>query len=1449
MNKRYRLAALAALFFTLNLSAQFELEWQKIYGFNNKSESTKGIIALPDGGVVAGIARNTNDSGPLGNTRVEMIRYDASGNQIWQTTLGNPGNDHLNDLVGLPDGSMVMVGQTNTPGERTQLWVVKLNSTGTVLWEKKIGGSDSDWGTSILPTSDGGYLLTGKTASTDGIVNNRFGSRTSWVVKLDANGNVQWNRTYGGFGVFDDLYSAVETPEGDFVIGGGSFGFGEDVPETKGDYDFWVFKINPTGDIIWSNVYGGFGPEAVGRINLLADGSMILSGHSNSHATGDVSAATPANTNFWIVKIDANGTLLWEKTIGGDFFENYGDTQINAAGEIFIVGSSNSTNGDFSQNNGEYDIWVLRLDPNGNVLDKKNYGGSKGESASVLKLNGNNLIVGGSTSSNDGDVIGFTGGLSSDAWILNLKTQSSPPPPGDIDLEMSVSQSTPNPAQWSLYSGTFTVTNTGNSTATNVAVGISTGEGTGDVTYQGGNEFTASQGTVDLNAQRWVVGSIPPNSSATLTVNLFLLKPDAPILWSQVTAADQFDPDSTPDNRFCCNAVEDDEATTGSSTPPTCVISAQVVSADCDDNGTPNDPTDDTFDLFVEASGVNISANFNTSGSIFVGMPTTTHAYGTNVFIANFSIENSGTTINLEDSADSNCQIRLSITKPLPCSSSPVLPCNGNLITNGDFENGVVSWTGGGASHQNDPSRANSGSGSLQACTGLGSNGQPTGTSSEQAFPVTPNVSYEVSFYAQNFSGGGTAILSFYRNDGTIITNTGGSVSISQGLPQYQNFSFSATAPSDAVEGRIRFFGAPFSLTKCIKIDDVCVVAQTGLPLPDLEITNVQIPSTIVAGEDFVAEVTVRNNGFEDFNQTTLIQALVSFGIVSISPTPILNLPSGGSQTFTIPFTMLNFPTARTETMKFNIDILDTTTETDETNNDFDVDFQLIPPNTGGDIDLELSLVQNDPNPRQWGFYSVTATIENKGDQAANGVTMSFPAQAGVTYKGGDEFTASQGNFKYYSDEIWTVGTIPAGGSATLEVSYFLLQPNAPAAYAQVLTANEIDADSTPGNGSCCTPNEDDEASTTSTPPPTLPDLFLEDLKIPNAVKPGEILDYTFDLRNGNPNPIPGDFTIRSFISTNQILGVGDIPEGDILTGNIGGNANIQDVPGQSTIPSNLPPGNYFLIVNVDAFQDIPETNDLNNLIIAPFTVMDDMPPPGGADLVLAFVNRTGDTNQWGSFSINLALTNTGTAAATGVKVALPRPDEIVYQGGNEVNLSQGSFKWYGDEVWEVGTIAAGSEAVMTLNYFRTSANEFSIFAQVTEMNEPDVDSTPGNGTCCNVIEDDETFAFFAASAQNVSNRSVSFEKDDSQVTFLQNVFPNPTSEQITLRMIAKETSETEIQIVDNFGRVLHSGSWNLEKGVNLKTLNVSDLPSGIYQVLGQPFHPYLRQARFMKVE
>ncbi|MCC6723505.1 MAG: hypothetical protein IT258_03275 [Saprospiraceae bacterium] len=267
---------------------------------------------------------------------------------------------------------------------------------------------------------------------------------------------------------------------------------------------------------------------------------------------------------------------------------------------------------------------------------------------------------------------------------------------------------------------------------------------------------------------------------------------------------------------------------------------------------------------------------------------------------------------------------------------------------------------------------------------------------------------------------------------------------------------------------------------------------------------------------------------------------------------------------------------------------------------------QVLHPVGSGQIDLSLLAQQLTANPAQWSNYPVKLTLSNAGPQAATGVKVKFAKPAGVVYVGGNEFTASQGSFNPNGDQVWTVGSIPANGSATLTVNYFLLNASVPVAYAQVTAANETDSDSQPNNGTPPTPVQDDEAATSGGSGPTpQPDLTIADLQIPNvSVVAGAILSYNFNASNAGTAAVPGNFTIKSYISTDQTLSANDVQDGTIQTGNYTAGFAVQNVPGASTIPANLAAGQYYLIVKIDGDNAIAESNENNNMVVKPFTIM-----------------------------------------------------------------------------------------------------------------------------------------------------------------------------------------------------------------------------------------------------
>ena len=397
--------------------------------------------------------------------------------------------------------------------------------------------------------------------------------------------------------------------------------------------------------------------------------------------------------------------------------------------------------------------------------------------------------------------------------------------------------------------------------------------------------------------------------------------------------------------------------------------------------------------------------------------------------------------------------------------------------------------------------------------------------------------------------------------------------------------------------------------------------------------------------------------------------------------------------------------------------------------------------------DLSLSLTRSVANPAQFTLYSATVTITNDGPQAAR-PTVRIPTQSGQVFEGGNAFAASQGSFVLFGPQadIWTVGLLPSGASATLQLNYFVNAAQAPTNYAEVETSNRNDPDSTPGNGNGQV-NEDDEASSAGSGGGGggggQPDLTLSNLRLPSqTVAAGGVLNYLFDASNIGTADVPGNFTIKAFLSTDNVLSANDIQDGTITTGNFAAGSTVTDIQGASNV-SGLAPGDYFLILKIDADNAVAESAEGNNVRRRLFTVTGGGGGGGGGngdiDLSLSLSQNPSNPNQFSLYSVTATVSNAGPAGATGVKVSIPRPAGVVYEGGNAFSATQGSLELFGPQagIWDVGALASGASASITVNYFLNAATAPDSYAEVEAANQNDSDSTPGNGNGA-VNEDDE---------------------------------------------------------------------------------------------------------------
>ncbi|MCB0517532.1 MAG: hypothetical protein H6577_22905 [Lewinellaceae bacterium] len=655
---------------------------------------------------------------------------------------------------------------------------------------------------------------------------------------------------------------------------------------------------------------------------------------------------------------------------------------------------------------------------------------------------------------------------------------------------------------------------------------------------------------------------------------------------------------------------------------------------------------------------------------------------------------------------------------------TPPATCAGNLLSNPGFESGLTGWS-------------TSGDVTISTVANTGINAAKVGGmgygSVGQVLPTTPGKNYKAKVWAKS-SGDYSSQhveIRFLNASFMSIPLIGQAQNITQ---NYSEQTLFATAPGNAA---YVYALAWKDGSGSIEVDDWCLtIDDSNSSLPDLTVTNLQIPSVLTVGTSFNLSCVVQNIGTADAPSTELlVNALPN----SLAVIPVPALAIGQEVTINQSIAVPLSAVLGQANLYAQVDaVTQSITELSETNNYATAPVEFV---SGGSGQIDLSLVaqQLTATPAQWSNYPVKLTISNSGPQTATGVKVKFAKPNGVVYVGGNEFTASQGTFNPNGDEVWTVGNIPANGSATLTVNYFLLNASAPVAYAQVTAANETDSDSSPGNGTPPSANEDDEASTGGGGPPNqTPDLTLANLQIPNSsVAMGAILNYNFDAANIGTGAVPGNFTIKSYISTDQTLSANDIQDGTIPTGNYGVGFSVQNVAGASTIPASLAAGQYYLIVKIDADNAIAEGNENNNTIAKLFTVTGSVQNP---DLQLSL--ETDASEIWPNnpiFFVTATVKNTGAQQATGVEVTLSGLQGAALANSNFPPVaSQGAFNQTG-QIWNVGTIAAGGQAALKIFLYNEYAEPvYRYFAQVSAMNEADVDSTPGNASCCTPNEDDE---------------------------------------------------------------------------------------------------------------
>jgi len=337
-----------------------------------------------------------------------------------------------------------------------------------------------------------------------------------------------------------------------------------------------------------------------------------------------------------------------------------------------------------------------------------------------------------------------------------------------------------------------------------------------------------------------------------------------------------------------------------------------------------------------------------------------------------------------------------------------------------------------------------------------------------------------------------------------------------------------------------------------------------------------------------------------------------------------------------------------------------------------------------------------------------------------------------------------------------------------------------------------------------------------------------------NTAPAGGVLNFTFDLINSGEVAVNGDYLIQMRIDDNQLTGSFGTRVGVINTGNTG-LGTTQNVPGAITIPANTAPGTYYLWISLDDNLQVRETNESNNRFRSvAFTITDGgggNPPGGSGAIDLSMSASSSNPNQWAFFSSTITARNTGNSTANNVRVKINRPAAITYRGGNEFNASKGSLDWWATETWNIGSLNAGQSVTLTVNFFRLSANGFTLSTNVTS----------GGGN-------DSASINFGSAANGVNNRSAVVNNMQNEPFAIVNAYPNPTTEHITVAVYSNKTQTSDLDIFSLSGKRIFGNSYELEEGLNEIKIETAQFPSGQYFIKMDPFHPYLRKIDFTKM-
>ncbi|MFX0066679.1 MAG: hypothetical protein ACFFC7_31455, partial [Candidatus Hermodarchaeota archaeon] len=342
-----------------------EIPWAKTYN-GSGHDIAYDLVQTSDGGyALVGPTHSIPDTleiDPIVNYNYLLVKTDANGVVQWNQTYGGKDYDTPDALIQTPDGGYALAGETYSYGAGSiDYWLVKTDSNGIIQWNRTYGGAGTEEASGIIQTSDDGFALIGHTRS--------YGAggdyvSAAWLIKTDADGVMQWNRTYGPSD-FERGYTLIQTADGGFVFGGTQVTpspfFIKATNQASSSQDFWLVKTDATGVAQWNQTYGTEDKECVYDLIQTTDGGFMLAGEKRSYSTGQV---------LWLVKTDVTGVVQWNQTYGPPLGRFTNIIQTPDAGYIFARTRRSSETQQLEE---QFEGWLTKIASNGNIQWERRY--------------------------------------------------------------------------------------------------------------------------------------------------------------------------------------------------------------------------------------------------------------------------------------------------------------------------------------------------------------------------------------------------------------------------------------------------------------------------------------------------------------------------------------------------------------------------------------------------------------------------------------------------------------------------------------------------------------------------------------------------------------------------------------------------------------------------------------------------------------------------------------------------------------------------------------------------------------------------------------------------------------------------------------------------------------------------------------------------------------------